>query len=426
MSVKAILAGQGSGGTETFEAIYGTTTSAEIETAYQKGQDVVCKYNGSVYQLISRASSTSHTFGVMTNSSGTLTDSNLICLADVWSTSSVSVTPTLYLPKTGGRMTGDLIMENQGSDWSDPPKFMMTGNNDHHAGIKLTDDGTNVDFGWEYTNSDGAGLGLASVEHSSRPGVFNLYAKNSNSEIALVGKPDGSLTWAGREVVADDYYVRPNLLDNAYFVGGGSQQGGGQFPINQRGQTRYTTEGYTIDRWRTWDNVTLEIASDGIVLSNSGDTNGLFHYLENWEVAEGTPVTLSALFAGNQLITATAVSASQINIVTPWLEDGVYANFYRDTNTTHVSIRLVNGASAKVRAVKLELGSTQTLAHQDENGNWVLNEIPNYTEQLLRCSRGEQIDEADSGATLPLYRQEAFVSSDTVPAINGAINWTYV
>lgn len=220
-------------------------------------------------------------------------------------------------------------------------------------------------------------------------------------------------------------FVRPNLLDNAYFVGGGSQQGGGQFPINQRGQTRYTTEGYTIDRWRTWDNVTLEIASDGIVLSNSGDTNGLFCYLENWEVAEGTPVTLSALFAGNQLITATGVSASQIDIATPRPENGVYVEFYRDTNTAHVSIRLPTSASAKVRAVKLELGSTQTLAHQ-ENGKWVLNEIPNYTEQLLRCSRGEQIDGADSGATLPLYRQEAFVSSDTVPAINGAINWTYV
>lgn len=32
-----------------------------------------------------------------------------------------------------------------------------------------------------------------------------------------------------------------NLLDNWYFVGGGSQQGGGQFPINQRGETSYST-----------------------------------------------------------------------------------------------------------------------------------------------------------------------------------------
>ena len=37
-------------------------------------------------------------------------------------------------------------------------------------------------------------------------------------------------------------------------------------------------------------------------------------------------------------------------------------------------------------AAKLELGDTQTLAHQ-ENGVWVLNEIPNYAEELAKCQR---------------------------------------
>lgn len=35
-------------------------------------------------------------------------------------------------------------------------------------------------------------------------------------------------------------------------------------------------------------------------------------------------------------------------------------------------------------AAKLELGDTQTLAHK-ENGVWVLNEIPDFGEQLRRC-----------------------------------------
>ena len=39
-----------------------------------------------------------------------------------------------------------------------------------------------------------------------------------------------------------------------------------------------------------------------------------------------------------------------------------------------------------VLACKAELGSQQTLAHQ-ENGVWVLNEIPDYGEQLARCQR---------------------------------------
>src|SRR5699024_7637111 len=46
----------------------------------------------------------------------------------------------------------------------------------------------------------------------------------------------------------------PNLLDNWYFIGGGSQQGGGQFPINQRGQTSYSNSGdsiiMSVDRWK--------------------------------------------------------------------------------------------------------------------------------------------------------------------------------
>ena len=43
--------------------------------------------------------------------------------------------------------------------------------------------------------------------------------------------------------------------------------------------------------------------------------------------------------------------------------------------------------SATIIAIKLELGNTQTLAHQDSSGNWILNEIPDFGEQLRRCQR---------------------------------------
>ena len=46
-----------------------------------------------------------------------------------------------------------------------------------------------------------------------------------------------------------------------------------------------------------------------------------------------------------------------------------------------------NGGSVKIKAAKLEYGDRQTLAHQDADGNWVLNEIPDYGEQLARCQR---------------------------------------
>ena len=45
-----------------------------------------------------------------------------------------------------------------------------------------------------------------------------------------------------------------NLLDNSWFVN----------PINQRGQSIYDGAGYTIDRWRTWDNGAVTI-NDGYI-----------------------------------------------------------------------------------------------------------------------------------------------------------------
>ena len=49
-------------------------------------------------------------------------------------------------------------------------------------------------------------------------------------------------------------------------------------------------------------------------------------------------------------------------------------------------------------AAKVEIGKTQTLAHQ-ENGAWVLNEIPNYWEQLYRCGSKETITGTITKAT---------------------------
>lgn len=43
--------------------------------------------------------------------------------------------------------------------------------------------------------------------------------------------------------------------------------------------------------------------------------------------------------------------------------------------------------SVDILAAKLELGDKQTLAHQDASGNWVLNEIPDYGEELRKCQR---------------------------------------
>ena len=51
-----------------------------------------------------------------------------------------------------------------------------------------------------------------------------------------------------------------------------------------------------------------------------------------------------------------------------------------------IGIQFKKGTSTLIKAAKLELGSTQTLAHK-ENEKWVLNEIPDFGEQLARCQR---------------------------------------
>ena len=45
-----------------------------------------------------------------------------------------------------------------------------------------------------------------------------------------------------------------------------------------------------------------------------------------------------------------------------------------------------------ITAVKLELGTHQTLAHQDAAGNWVLNDPPpDKTLEMLKCQRYYQV-----------------------------------
>ena len=215
---------------------------------------------------------------------------------------------------------------------------------------------------------------------------------------------DTSDNYANKTNVVDNYYVRPNLLDNWYFVGGGSQQGGGQFPINQRGQTSYPT-GYTIDRWQSMvATTTVALTSESLQLTDSGNNWLLLQSMEN-VLAPGKTYTLSALYKA---------ANSRIRLVASWglgqyffnLESPVSSTYRLATITGTIPENatidyeqvVVQALDANcvidLQAIKLELGDTQTLAHQ-ENGVWVLNEIPNYQEQLARCQRYYTVFEGD-------------------------------
>lgn len=205
-------------------------------------------------------------------------------------------------------------------------------------------------------------------------------------------------------------FVRPNLLDNWYFVGGGSQQGGGQFPINQRGNTSYSAGAYSIDRWYNRQYTTASLVSNGLKLelTNTGGYPFFTQRLENYQDYLGKTVTVSVMiaavsanFKGVRIGIDASNSVSTNSYSWPqtspfYTTPGVYSVTITLPDTIEYSglnMSLYFGANNRaigdycvISAVKMEQGDTQTLAHQ-ENGTWVLNEIPNYEDQLARCQR---------------------------------------
>ena len=186
-----------------------------------------------------------------------------------------------------------------------------------------------------------------------------------------------------------------NLLDNWYFVGGGSQQGGGQFPINQRGQTSYSGITYCFDRW-VLNNKTASIVLQGssCALSNPNQSNNniLYQKIPNPSIFSGKQITISLLFegtsAGVSIYDASltvnqggAISRSGLATLTVTLPDYDYQD---------LRIQILVPASSTIApiAMKLELGYLSTLARKDESGNWVLNDPPpNFQQELAKCQR---------------------------------------
>lgn len=192
-----------------------------------------------------------------------------------------------------------------------------------------------------------------------------------------------------------------NLLDNWYFVGGGSQQGGGRFPINQRGNTSCLIGNPMIDRWKFGgtSGAKFDLISSGIEVTNVTTEAYMEQYMENYQILTDQTVTFSLLYSGapgylkifkntqegiDSVGTFIFPSSSNISIGTLTVAMGDLSS------VTQLFFRLASqgdNSSTRFIAVKLELGSTQTLAYQDEDGNWQLFETPDYGEELAKCQR---------------------------------------
>lgn len=153
----------------------------------------------------------------------------------------------------------------------------------------------------------------------------------------------------------------------------------------------YTGAGYTIDRLKMVAPGVLLITDNGINLKLGASTYGYSAFsmlIDGAKKLLGKTVTLSILTT-NGLSSNSGVLGSAPSWITTYSASS-YVRSYFDGDLLIVQFILVSDNDPDIIAAKLELGTHQTLAHQ-ENGNWVLNEIPDYGEQLLRCQRYFQL-----------------------------------
>ena len=222
-----------------------------------------------------------------------------------------------------------------------------------------------------------------------------LARQNEDGEWEIIDPPDYDLQYALCSLYSPStgewvgyQHSNPNLLDNWYFVD----------PVNQRGQTEYTSAGYAIDRWKLSNGkLTLSTTGATALLINTDSAyrrNVLFQLIERCSNFVGKTLTFSVLVTDlNGKMTASVYengSKSTYN-GNGILSDGLSTVTFTIPATaapTEFRVHFLLSASGSCRpiAAKLELGAQQTLAHQDADGNWVLNDPPpDYQKELEKC-----------------------------------------
>ena len=220
-----------------------------------------------------------------------------------------------------------------------------------------------------------------------------------------------NISISGSVIATKAFPCNPNILDN------------GNFQVWQRyPEGTYTgvpNMTYIADRWMFQSSDgsvtnTITKAGDYGIKNASGPNVRVYQRLENAAQYNGRLLTLSVLKGDGSLSYHTGVASG-------WTETtdifGVFAPGL---------VWLLTGDTWL--AAKLELGSQQTLAHQ-ENGVWVLNEIPNYGEQLRRCQRylrpaGYNFIVSKNSAGI-WYGSNTFGNSEPMRAVPVIINGDY-
>ena len=202
------------------------------------------------------------------------------------------------------------------------------------------------------------------------PLARKINGKTLSADVTLTGENIAVSTADSTPISgAVKYRSNPNLLDNWYFCN----------PINQREKTEYAADlgvSYCIDRWKQ-NSSGVKINSGSISIGGAG---GIFQILEYPDLLVGHTITFSVLTADNKLYYGSTVFGKTDFIFSR--TDNLLVLYNAYFNGFQISPQEA-GATRDILAAKLELGDAQTLAHK-EGDKWVLNEIPDFGEQLRR------------------------------------------
>lgn len=151
--------------------------------------------------------------------------------------------------------------------------------------------------------------------------------------------------------------------------------------------------GYGIDRWRNSNaatNSSIQVLASGYKVTNtSASAAGTINQFLGVDLS-GMEVTASMLFSDGTLLFGTGVfpAEGETNVILIARQNHLAGCMLEHHSNTEPAFTITSNPASNftLKAVKLELGDTQTLAHQEGN-TWVFNELPDYGEQLAKCQR---------------------------------------
>ena len=188
--------------------------------------------------------------------------------------------------------------------------------------------------------------------------VFNITAASSGD--------GGTIDQTARDAInlhESNSDIHTSLSSAAALFSNPSLLVNGDFAINQRGQTEYTADGYTLDRWRLYRSgtagageISVKKTAAGIKIDNK--TNGgivLYQRIERYTDLFGKEITASAEINGEILsVTGTPEETTgvQMSVTRNWGSLRYFTN--TSTGCGEIEILVSSNMTAEVKWVKLE------------------------------------------------------------------------